>query len=75
MQNLQQNQFGFLSFKKTEEALDASKFFIYSLVKKRIIEPYYFEFDENGKGKGKPYFRISDLVKSLHPSNPNFNDE
>lgn len=75
MQNLQQTELGFLSFKKTQEALDASKFLIYSLIKKGIIMPYYFHFDESGKGKGKPYFRIADLVKSLHPSNPNSNDQ
>jgi hypothetical protein len=47
----------FLSFDKTQEALDCSRSFLYSLIEDKIITPKYI--------KRKPYFLIEDIMKAM----------
>ncbi|MBV6655872.1 MAG: hypothetical protein KI786_19020 [Mameliella sp.] len=59
------SSFNFLSLKQTLATLDCSKFYLYSLIRKELIKPYYFEHDEEGKPKGKPYFKIEEIERRL----------
>jgi len=51
------NEVPFLSFRKTQEALDCSRTFLYNLIDEEKLKPKYI-------GR-KPYFMISDIVSIL----------
>jgi hypothetical protein len=58
--------FHFKSLRETLRVLDCSKFYLYRLIKEGKISPYYFEKDESGNPKGKPYFNLEEIADSLY---------
>lgn len=65
MAEIKNPEFPYLSFNQALAALDCSKHYLYSLIKKEIITPYYFEYSNDSKPLGKPYFKISELANAL----------
>ena len=63
--NFKKRFFKFRTLKQTIKLLDCSKSYFYKLIRKNIIHSYYFEFDESGKPKGKPYFNIKEIRNTL----------
>jgi hypothetical protein len=59
-----QEGFPFRSYKQTLTILNCSKFYLEKLVNSGIIKKYYFEF-KDGKGCGKPYFKIQNISNAL----------
>lgn len=57
--------FPFMSMRKTMELLDCSKFYLYKLIKEKVIRPYYFQSDSHGKPQGKPYFNTDEIASVL----------
>ncbi len=53
--------FSFRSLKQTLQLLDCSKFYLYKLINKGILHPYYMEKDDNGDPTGKPYFKVEEI--------------
>jgi hypothetical protein len=49
----------------TLSALNCSKFYLYKLIRKNIIQRYYIEFDNDGKPKGKPYFNLREIAEKF----------
>ncbi|WP_422358593.1 hypothetical protein [Reichenbachiella sp.] len=56
-------EFPFKSLKQTLELLDCSKFYLYKLIRKGILHPYYLEKNELDKPTGKPYFKQSEIAQ------------
>jgi len=59
------SQFKFRSLRRTLEILDCSKPFLYGLTRRNLIKAHYFEYDDKGKPKGKPYFNIDEIQEVL----------
>lgn len=57
--------FNYRSLRQTIKLLDCSKFYLYKLINTKVIHPYYFEFDKEGKPKGKPYFNIIEIMNTF----------
>jgi len=54
--------FSKLSFKATMAALDCSRSFVYSLIDKGILTPFYIE------GSRKPYFDLNQIEAAMKSS-------
>lgn len=63
--NLEEASFNYRSLRQTIKLLDCSKFYLYKLINTKVIHPYYFEFDKEGKPKGKPYFNIIEIMNNF----------
>ncbi|MCB0497245.1 MAG: hypothetical protein KDC79_13985 [Cyclobacteriaceae bacterium] len=57
--------FPFASLKQTLELLDCSKFYLYKLVRKKVLSTYYLEKNEKGQPTGKPYFKLEEIEKTF----------
>lgn len=57
--------FPFRSMKMTLEEMGISKHYLYSLLKNDKIKAYYFEVDDQGKGKGKVFFNLREISEAL----------
>ena len=56
MKERQKTEFSYSSLNQTMQLLDCSKFYLYKLIKKKVIYPYYLETDDIGNPTGKTIF-------------------
>ncbi len=54
--------FPYASLRQTLVLLDCSKFYLYKLIKKSILHPYYLEKNDANQATGKPYFKKDEIA-------------
>ncbi len=51
----------YIPLRSVLEALNISRSHLYTLIRKKLITPYYIGNPEDGSAEGKPFFKVKEI--------------